>query len=51
MKSPRLQEKYKQKGKVDNLFKDSQHDQTKPLNFILATSIDYIIFMPNLHNI
>ena len=49
--SSRLQEKYKQKGKVDNLLTDSKTDQTKPLSFGITTFIDYILFMSNLHNI
>ena len=31
-KSPRLQEKYEQKGQVDNVPTDSQVDQTKTLD-------------------
>ena len=42
-KSPCLQERYKQKGQVDNLLTDSQliesTDPTEPLDVALATSL------------
>ena len=45
-KSPRLQEKYGQKGQVDNLPTDSQPDPTETLDVSPPTSIahKYLIF-------
>lgn len=44
-KSPRLQEKYKQKNQVDNLLTDSHPDPTEPLDVGLDTSIAHSTFL------